>query len=193
MNFYHGLRGAAAQKRMLELLDLVKLPAVDREAPARRSVGRAEAAREPGARARSRPRTDSLRRSNFGARYRRRRGDPRSARELRRELGVSYMFISHDISTVRAICDDVIVLYAGQCVEAGQRDVLAAPPYHPYTGSARRLGTGIAARLARCAARAYACPIAGDGTLERQRVSCAASALAAGCASTASATSRRRR
>ena len=54
--------------------------------------------------------------------------------ELRRELGVSYMFISHDISTVRAICDEVIVLYAGQRVEAGQRDVLAAPPYHPYTG-----------------------------------------------------------
>ncbi len=53
--------------------------------------------------------------------------------ELRRELGVSYMFISHDISTVRAICDEVIVLYAGHRVEAGQRDVLAAPPYHPYT------------------------------------------------------------
>jgi peptide/nickel transport system ATP-binding protein len=35
---------------------------------------------------------------------------------------------------VRAICDEVIVLYAGRRVEAGQRDVLAAPPYHPYTG-----------------------------------------------------------
>jgi len=54
--------------------------------------------------------------------------------ELRRELHVSYMFISHDISTVRAICDEVIVLYAGQCVEAGQRDALSHPPYHPYTG-----------------------------------------------------------
>ena len=53
--------------------------------------------------------------------------------ELRRELGVSYMFISHDISTVRAICDEIMVLYAGQCVEAGQREVLAAPPHHPYT------------------------------------------------------------
>ncbi len=57
--------------------------------------------------------------------------------ELRRELNVSYMFISHDISTGRAICDEVIVLYAGQCVEAGQRDALSHPPYHsyhPYTG-----------------------------------------------------------
>jgi peptide/nickel transport system ATP-binding protein len=53
--------------------------------------------------------------------------------ELRRELNVSYMFISHDISTVRAICDDIVVLYAGRKVESGSRQTLAAPPFHPYT------------------------------------------------------------
>ena len=53
--------------------------------------------------------------------------------ELRRELNVSYLFISHDISTVRAICDDIVVLYAGRKVESGSRQTLAAPPFHPYT------------------------------------------------------------
>jgi peptide/nickel transport system ATP-binding protein len=53
--------------------------------------------------------------------------------ELRRELGVSFMFISHDISTVRAICDDIAVLYAGRKVEAGSRAAFRSPPFHPYT------------------------------------------------------------
>jgi peptide/nickel transport system ATP-binding protein len=53
--------------------------------------------------------------------------------ELRRELGVSFVFISHDISTVRSICDEVVVLYAGRKVESGPRQMFAAPPFHPYT------------------------------------------------------------
>jgi peptide/nickel transport system ATP-binding protein len=40
---------------------------------------------------------------------------------LRRELGVSYMFISHDLNTVRAVCDDIVVLYAGNKVESVPR------------------------------------------------------------------------
>ena len=52
--------------------------------------------------------------------------------ELRRELGVSLMFISHDISTVRAVCDEVVVLYSGCKVDSGSRKALAAPPFHPY-------------------------------------------------------------
>jgi peptide/nickel transport system ATP-binding protein len=53
--------------------------------------------------------------------------------ELRRELGLAYMFISHDISTVRAICDDIMVLYGGTAVEIGPRSAYQAPPFHPYT------------------------------------------------------------
>jgi peptide/nickel transport system ATP-binding protein len=53
--------------------------------------------------------------------------------ELRKELNVSYMFISHDIGTVRAICDEIVVLYAGQKVEARKREALALPPFHPYS------------------------------------------------------------
>ncbi len=53
--------------------------------------------------------------------------------ELRKELNVSYMFISHDINTVRAICDDIVVMYSGHKVEARKREALALPPYHPYS------------------------------------------------------------
>lgn len=53
--------------------------------------------------------------------------------ELQRALGVAYMFISHDLSTVRAICDDIMILYAGQMMEFGSRSALRERPFHPYS------------------------------------------------------------
>ncbi|MEL0210615.1 MAG: oligopeptide/dipeptide ABC transporter ATP-binding protein, partial [Novosphingobium sp.] len=53
--------------------------------------------------------------------------------ELRRDLGVAYLFISHDIATVKALCDEIVVLYKGTRVESGQSGTYDAPPYHPYT------------------------------------------------------------
>jgi peptide/nickel transport system ATP-binding protein len=53
--------------------------------------------------------------------------------ELRRELSLSYLFISHDIGTVRAVCDEVLVLNAGEVVEHAAGDDLLAAPSHPYT------------------------------------------------------------
>ncbi|REC93811.1 ABC transporter ATP-binding protein [Kushneria indalinina] len=53
--------------------------------------------------------------------------------ELRRELGVAYLFISHDISTVRSLCDDVMVLYQGECVESGPCQQVLETPRHDYT------------------------------------------------------------
>jgi peptide/nickel transport system ATP-binding protein len=134
MRFYHGLRGAAATRRMLELLDLVKLPAsVAKRQPGGLSGGQKQRVNLARALAADPElilcdEVTSALDTVVGAAILELLG------ELRRELGVSYMFISHDISTVRAICDEVVVLYAGQCVEAGQRDALSAPPYHPYTG-----------------------------------------------------------
>jgi peptide/nickel transport system ATP-binding protein len=43
------------------------------------------------------------------------------------------MFISHDLSTVRAICDRIMILYAGRMVEIGPRAAVLAQPRHPYT------------------------------------------------------------
>jgi peptide/nickel transport system ATP-binding protein len=52
---------------------------------------------------------------------------------LQEKLGVSYVFISHDLSTVAAFADRIVVLYAGRVVEQGPTSSVLSPPYHPYT------------------------------------------------------------
>lgn len=52
---------------------------------------------------------------------------------LQERLGVSYLFITHDLATVRAIADDVIVMHRGIVVEQGPKDEVLAPPHKPYT------------------------------------------------------------
>jgi peptide/nickel transport system ATP-binding protein len=53
-------------------------------------------------------------------------------KELQRELGLSYIFISHDLSVVEAICDEIMVMYNGERVEQITPDKLKAPT-HPYS------------------------------------------------------------
>jgi peptide/nickel transport system ATP-binding protein len=54
-------------------------------------------------------------------------------RDLRRRLGLTLVFISHDLSVVRVLCDQVVVLRQGEIVEAGPCADLFATPRHPYT------------------------------------------------------------
>jgi len=54
-------------------------------------------------------------------------------KELGGRLGHSYVYISHDLSTVASFADQVVVLYAGRVVEAGPTSTILAPPFHPYT------------------------------------------------------------
>jgi dipeptide transport system ATP-binding protein len=53
--------------------------------------------------------------------------------DLQAELGLAYLFISHDLGVVRHIAHDVLVMYLGHAVEQGPKDRIYARPLHPYT------------------------------------------------------------
>ena len=53
--------------------------------------------------------------------------------DLKDRLGLSYLFISHDLSVVAHIADRIAVMYAGRLMEIGPAAAVLAPPYHPYT------------------------------------------------------------
>jgi peptide/nickel transport system ATP-binding protein len=52
---------------------------------------------------------------------------------LQKELKVSYLYITHDLATVRAIADEIVVMYQGRVVESGPRTEVLTPPHHAYT------------------------------------------------------------
>jgi peptide/nickel transport system ATP-binding protein len=52
---------------------------------------------------------------------------------LQDELQVSYMFITHDLATVKAISDEIVVMLQGEIVEQGEKEQVLTPPHHEYT------------------------------------------------------------
>ena len=54
-------------------------------------------------------------------------------KKLQTDLGVAYLFITHDLGTVKRIANKVAVMLKGKVVAAGDTATVFAPPYHPYT------------------------------------------------------------
>jgi oligopeptide/dipeptide ABC transporter ATP-binding protein len=53
--------------------------------------------------------------------------------ELKASLGMSYLFVSHDLNVIRLLCDRVVVMYLGRIVEMGPAQAVFDAPRHPYT------------------------------------------------------------
>ncbi|HRQ36051.1 MAG TPA: ATP-binding cassette domain-containing protein, partial [Chiayiivirga sp.] len=133
LKFYHAMTGEQRRKRVAELLELVRLPqGVAQRRPGELSGGQKQRINLARALA-AEPdlilcdEVTSALDTVVGAAI------LELMAELRRELNVSYMFISHDLGTVRSICDEIIVLYAGRKVEVRQREARQEPPFHPYS------------------------------------------------------------
>ena len=133
LEFYLGLKGAEKRKRIGELLHMVELPQeFAGRYPEELSGGQKQRVNLARALAAS-PEVllcdevisalDSIVGANVIELLKR----------LRKKTGVSFVFISHDLSTVASFADEIVVLYAGRVVEQGRTDQVLSPPYHPYT------------------------------------------------------------
>ena len=133
LTFFHGLKGVARKQRVAELLELVKLPTdlADRKCGAlsggqkqRINLARALAA-EPSVILCDEV-TSALDTVVAAAIL-------ELLGELQAKLNIAIVFISHDISTVKSLCDEIMVLYKGKTVQYTSGKQFAIGPYEPYT------------------------------------------------------------
>ena len=133
LEFYRGVKGKERREEVANLLRLVELPVeFENRYPSELSGGQKQRINMARALA-ANPEVmlcdevtsalDSIVSSNV----------IKLLKKLRYATGVSFVFISHDLSTVGSFADEIVVLYAGRIVEQGPVDEVLAPPYHPYT------------------------------------------------------------
>ena len=134
VQFYMGLTGKQRRRRVEELLDEIELPAAqyyDR-LPSELSGGQKQRIGIARALA-AEPKfiicdevTSALDQLVAG-------GILKLLARLQDDLKLSYMFITHDLATVKAIADEVVVMKEGKVVEQGPKHDMFVPPHHPYT------------------------------------------------------------
>lgn len=132
--FYSGLRGADLKHRVDELLDLIELepgkyynrypPELSGGQKQRIGIARALAAE---------PKFIICDEVTSALDQLVAEGILRLLDNLQKELNLAYMFITHDLATVRSIADEVVVMQQGKVIEQGPKDAMFTPPHHPYT------------------------------------------------------------
>lgn len=131
--FYHGLRGATLERRVVDLLEQIELPAhfIDRF-PSELSGGQKQRiciaralAADPDVIICDEVTSalDQIVQENI----------LKLLMRLQEEKGLSYLFITHDIATVEAIADEIVVMHKGRVVEQGGKDQILTPPHPDYT------------------------------------------------------------
>jgi len=132
--FYGGLRGVALKKRVDELLDQIELePSLYyNRRPGELSGGQKQRVGIARALA-AEPRFIICDEVTSALDQLVAEGILRLLDRLQKEMNLAYMFITHDLATVRAIADEVVVMQQGKVVEQGPKDEMFRPPHHAYT------------------------------------------------------------
>lgn len=133
LDFYFGMKGAEKLKRTIELLDKIELGEkyLDRF-PSELSGG--EKQRVCIARAlAAEPEIIICDEVTSALDQLVAEGILKLLQTLQNELAMSYLFITHDLATVKAISDQIVVMYQGKVEEQGDKDDILTPPHHDYT------------------------------------------------------------
>ncbi len=133
LEFYLGLRGRERDKRLLELVEMIELDEsfIDR-LPAELSGGQKQRICIARALAAS-PDLIICDEVTSALDQIVQKGILELLLRLQKELGLTYIFITHDIATVKAISDQIVVMLQGQVVEQGMKSEILSPPYPDYT------------------------------------------------------------
>ena len=133
LEFYHGLRGAAREKRVSELLSMIELDDsfLDR-LPAELSGGQKQRVCIARALA-AEPEIVICDEVTSALDQIVQEGILKLLLRLQETLGITYLFITHDIATVKAISDQIVVMFDGRVVEQGMKSEILSPPFPEYT------------------------------------------------------------
>jgi peptide/nickel transport system ATP-binding protein len=133
LEFYLGLKGKALDKRLIELLNLIELDEsfIDR-LPAEMSGGQKQRVCIARALA-AEPEVIICDEVTSALDQIVQKGILSLLLRLQKELGITYVFITHDIATVKAISDQIVVMYQGKVVEQGMKSDILSPPFLDYT------------------------------------------------------------
>ncbi|MBP5124715.1 ABC transporter ATP-binding protein [Pseudomonas protegens] len=135
LSFYLGLKGQALRQRVVELLEMIELdPALymDRQ-PRELSGGQKQRICIARALA-AEPQLIICDEVTSALDQLVAEGVLKLLNRIQQQLGVAYLFITHDVATVRAIADEVLVMQRGKVVDHGCREEIFTPPYRDYTG-----------------------------------------------------------